>query len=86
MRPPFFRQDEANEQLTRISDPEVRLLCQAFLSKTIGSLARGSTKAESPQDLNLLVRLASDFFADRGIVEGILSGKIASLDDIDDAF
>jgi len=86
MRAPFFRQDEANEQLARIPDREVRLLCQAFLSKSIGSLARGSTKAEAPQDLDLLVRLASDFFADRRIVEGILSGKIGSLDDIDDAF
>jgi hypothetical protein len=81
----FLHQEEARNYVASITDAKERLLVEAALSRAIGfwlaDPGRESLHA-GPIDLLAFVRGIGAFLHDRAVLDGILSGRLTSMEDI----
>lgn len=83
----FLRQTEANLYVQSITDVTEHLLTEIALSRAIGAWVNDPAQRDElmrrPIDLLPFVIAVHAFFRDRAVLEGILEGKIKSLEDLD---
>lgn len=83
-------QEATRAYIAAIRDPKDRLLTEAAVSKAIGTWMADEEQrtrlVSEPIDLLAYAKAAHAFLRDHQVVEGILSGRYTSLDDLSEVF